>query len=259
MGNSFIRNSLCAMFFLLMAYIPAHAGQQLVVGVDDRDWSGHYQWVNGELIGIDADIIRGVAKNLDYEVVFKSLPWARLLAMGEDKTIDIILDLAPTAQRGKYLYYVETPITVEATVFWVKKGSSFHYSGKFDPNMRLGLIYASDWSDRFTREGTPTVEVFHSYKAAFSSLIEGRIDAFGGYLLPTQDQVRQLGIVDEVEPSLPILYGLPYYIAFTDKEMHGKLAQKFSDALKAFYESAEYKKLLIWHDGVDMRPFLHSK
>ncbi|WP_281759896.1 substrate-binding periplasmic protein [Pseudodesulfovibrio nedwellii] len=254
-----VRIVYCVFFVVLLTGISANAGQPLAFGVDDRDWAGHYQWANGALVGIDADVLRTVANKLGYSIVFMPLPWPRVMLMAKEKSIDGVLDLAPTVQRKEFLSYVSTPISMESTVFWVKRGSSYHYSGAFDSSMRIGLMHGSDWSDRFAREGMPTVEVFYSYQAVFNSLIAGRIDAFGGYLAPTQDQVRRLGFVGKVEPSEPMLHGLSYSIAFTQKGEHIRLAKTFSDALKVFYKSAEYDRLLEQYGGVDIRPWLKSK
>lgn len=103
----------------------AYGGGSLVFGVEDRDWAGHYQWANGELTGIDADVLRTVANRLGYSIVFMPLPWPRVMLMAKEKSIDGVLDLAPTAQRKKFLSYASTPISMESTVFWVKKRKFF--------------------------------------------------------------------------------------------------------------------------------------
>lgn len=221
--------------------------QRLVIGVDERDWAGHYRWVYGELTGIDADLVRVVGAKLGYSVEYRAFPWPRVLLMAEDLAIDGVLDVAPTEERKRFLHYVKTPISAESTVFWVKRGSSFKYKGYFDFDMRIGLLHGADWSDRFAREGTPNVERFDSFKSAFMSLDRERIDAFGGHLAPTWEEVIQLGFMDRIEPSRPILSNLPYYLAFSMSPGHENLAERFSEELKAFYESAEYDAFLEKH------------
>lgn len=225
--------------------------RKLVIGVEDRDWAGHYRWSYGELTGMDADLVRIVGAKLGYEIEFKPYPWARVLMMAEDGTVDGVLDLAPTKERKRFLYYVKTPISAESTVFWVKMGSSFKYTGSFDSSMRIGLMHGSDWSDRFAREGTPTVVRFESFKSAFSSLDAGRIDAFGGHLAPTREEVLRLGFVNRIEPSTPIISNLPYYMAFSHKPGHKALAEEFSKVLRALYESDEYADFLADHGVVN--------
>lgn len=231
----------------------AEDGRRLVIGVEDRDWAGHYRWVQGELTGIDADLVRIVAQRLGISVEYKSLPWARALMMAEEGTIDGVLDLAPTRSRKKIFHFVETPISTESTVFWVRLGSSFTYKGRFDSSMRIGLLEGSDWSDRFTREGHPTVTRFDSYKAAFKSLEAGRIDAFGGHLAPTMEESYNLGFLGRIEPSSPTISNLPYYIAFSRKPGLEELAKQFSDALREFYSSPDYGRFLDSHGIVDKK------
>ena len=253
MGFSHVRRFLCLVCLCMLMCTSAHAGQKLVVGVEDRDWAGHYRWVEGDLVGIDADIVRATAKKLGYEVVFKPFPWPRVISMAEEKSIDAILDLERTEQRKEFLHIIDTPLSVESTVFWVKKGSSFHYTGQFDSRMRIGLMHGADWSERFAREGTPTIEIFHSHKAAFSSLVAERIDAFGDFFYPTYEQVRRLGFVEQLEPSFPILWELPHYFALTHKSGHEELAERFSKAMVEFVYSSDYERLLERHEGVDLQ------
>jgi len=234
---------LLGLFSLLPDLVAAQV-KALIIGVQDKSWTGHYRWVLGELTGMDADLVRIVAGKLGYEVRFKPLPWARVLMMAEEQSIDGVLDVAPTRDRKRFLHYVVTPISAESTVFWVKVGSPFRYTGKFDPGMRIGLMLGSDWSDRFAREGMPTVVRFDSTKAAFKTLEAGRIDAFGGHLAPTREDVTVLGFTGVIEPSEPIISNLPYYLALSKRPGHEDLADAFASQLLSFYKSDEYTEFL---------------
>jgi|GEM_PF-3429172 len=242
-----MRCSLVAIMGVCLLFLccqPVSAEMKLVFGVEDKDWGGHYRWVDGELEGMDADIVRRVAAKLGYKIEFAPYPWKRVLKMAERKEIDGVLDLAPTKQRKQFLYFVSTPISEEASVFWVRRGSRFEFAGTFNPSMRLGLLRGSDWSDRFAKQGKPDVVRYDSYKAAFNSLVEQRIDAFGGHLAPTREYVIKLGYIDKVETYPYMFKGLPYFIAFSDRPGHGELAELFSKALQTFFFGPEYQELL---------------
>ena len=250
-GGVSIRYLLCALLLVCWTGL-AHSADPLVIGVDDKEWYGHYTWDGDTLVGIDADIVRIVAKRLGREVVFKPYPWKRVIKMAEDRDIDGVLDLAPTARRELFLFYVKTPLSYESTVFWVRKGDSFSFDGTFKSNFVLGLMRGSDWSDRFTKQGEPTVVRYDSYTAAFRSLVAGRIDALGGYLAPTREQAYHLGFKDKVQPSRPMLDNLPYYIAFTHMGDHRQLAEKFSAEMARFFKSKEYGQLIEKYGASDL-------
>lgn len=239
------------LFFVILVFcvvlcsgVPLFAGQTLVIGVEDKDWGGHYRWEGDELVGIDADIVRIAAKELGYRVKFVPYPWKRVLKMAEIKQIDGVLDLAPTKARKRYLYYVSTPITEETSVLWQKSGAKLEFDGQFSTSLRLGLMRGSDWSNRFHEMGKPTVVRFDSYEAAFRTLVEGRIDFFAGYLAPTREHIVKLGVLDEVEPHPYKFERLPYYLALSNKPGYEELANRLSDALQAFFYGPEYQKLL---------------
>lgn len=237
-----IRAFVCFLGLLLYA-TPSFATEPLVVGVENKDWPGHYTWKDGELRGIDADIVRLAAEHVGIKVRFKGYPWKRVLYMAKEKQLDAVLDIAPTKQREYFLHYVTTPISKESTVFWIPANSTFSFNGTLSPNLALGLMQGSDWSDRFRKHGTPKVYRFNDYMAAFSALAAGRIDCFGGHLTPTKAHVHRLGFSGKIRPSQPTIDNLDYFLAFSQKKGHKELAESFSAALKQVFASKEYTDL----------------
>ncbi|WP_319584193.1 transporter substrate-binding domain-containing protein [uncultured Pseudodesulfovibrio sp.] len=221
----------------------AFAQEVLTIGVENKDWYSHYIWQGNTLVGLDPDLVRTVAGQMGYEVVFEPYPWGRVIRMAEDKALDGVLDLALVQEREKYLHYVRTPITTEQTTFWVKKGKKVPFAGKFRPDLRLGLIRGADWTDRFAKMGTPTVKRFNTFELAFQNLVAGRIDIFASYLAPTLYHARRLGYLDRIESHAYTQPDMPYYLAFSDKPGHAELARKFNEKLQEFLSSPDYQTL----------------
>lgn len=243
---SFVTALTCAFFLLVPMAGFVRAEPVLVISVENKDWAGHYRWDNGELTGIDADIFRHVAGDLGYAVKFMPFPWKRATQMAEDALTDGVFDLASTTRRESVLYFVNTPLSQETVVFWVKQGSPFSYRGRFSKSLRFGVMHGEDWSRWFEDSGTPIVTPFTSFRAAFSSLAAGRIDVFANYLTSTRELVNQLGFEEEIVPSLPIVPNY-YYIALSRKPGYEVLADKLSKALAEFFDSPEYIDLLKSH------------
>ena len=238
-----MRQVIIILCLLVVTCIGAQAGSPLVIGVEERDWTGHYYWENGELRGVDADIFRSVARRLGYEIEFQPLPWRRANIMAEDKLTDGVFDLSATKSRLADLHFVTPPLSTEPVVFWVRKGDSFSYQGKFERSLWLGVMAEEDWSDWFARDGRPRVVRFSSLKAAFNSLMEGRIDVFGNYLLSGQKWLCEHNLEGEVVASKPVVPN-HYYVAFSRKPGHDALAKRFSKALAEFFDSPDYLELL---------------
>nr|WP_287410954.1 transporter substrate-binding domain-containing protein [Pseudodesulfovibrio sp.] len=232
-----------AVFSLLLMANFACAEQVLVISVENKDWAGHYQWVKGELTGIDADIFRRVASELGYAIEFIPFPWKRATQMAEDSLTDGVFDLASTTRRGSVLHFVDTPLSQETIVFWVKPDSDFSYQGRFSKSLRLGIMHGEDWSRWFEESGTPIVTSFTSFGAAFSSLEAGRIDVFANYLTSTRELINKHGFEEEIVPSLPIIPNY-YYVALSRKPGHRALSKKLSKALAKFFDSPAYADLL---------------
>ena len=229
----------------LSGLFPARAFAQetLSIGVENKDWYSHYLWQGRTLVGLDPDIVRTVAGQLGYRIVFEPYPWSRVIRMAQDGTLDGVLDLALIRDREKRLHYVRTAITTEQTTFWIRKGNDVPFDGKFSADLRLGLIRGADWTDRFAKMGTPTVQRFNSFEQAFQNLVAGRIDMFASYLAPTRYHAERLGFLDRIEPHTYTQPDMPYYLAFSGKPEHARLARRFEEKLKEFYASPEYEAL----------------
>lgn len=235
--------AVCSLFAVLMMCVSAYAGQTLVIGVENKDWAGHYRWKDGELVGVDADIVRAVAKRLDVTIVFEALPWKRANQMAQQSLIDGVLDVASTPLRRENLHLVTPPLSKDAVVFWVKQGSSFSYTGEFRKTFRLGIMFGEDWSNWFDENDGPMVVRFTSEISALRSLEEGRIHAFGNYLLAVQEMLRSYDNAGVIVPSVPMIPTY-YYLALSRKGDNEALAKRFGEELSLFFNSPEYEKIL---------------
>ena len=107
----------------------------------------HYppqQWMdeNGELQGVDIDIIRAVAERSGYELKFVHMPWRRLINISmKNGDIDIGLDAAKSIGR-QHLYYSSIPYFPSDSALFINKGDA----EKFKQIQRLADIIESDVS-----------------------------------------------------------------------------------------------------------------
>lgn len=84
------------------------AAEEYVIGTDP--WPPFTISKNGELSGIDVDLIREIEKRLpNVTFRFKEIPWSRALHYMANGSIDAITGLAKREERERYILYTDPP------------------------------------------------------------------------------------------------------------------------------------------------------
>ena len=80
---------------------------QLIVGTN-AEYAPYAYIENGEIIGVEIEVIQAVAKKLNKQIILKDMPFDALIPQLKLKKIDIIAaGLTPTAERKKSVLFTE--------------------------------------------------------------------------------------------------------------------------------------------------------
>ena len=79
----------------------------------------------GQLAGLDVEIIQKAAELAGIKVTIKLFPWARAMHMVETGEADGIFGCGFTPERAQYLLYPETPVREVKFAFFVNQ----HFKG----------------------------------------------------------------------------------------------------------------------------------
>jgi len=98
------------------------SGNELIYG--SSDWPPWVIESEGEIKnGIDVEIAKEIASNLNVKLKIIKCPWARCLIMLENGQIDITGSTLKTSDREKYLHYINPPYILQNSwVFYLPKG-----------------------------------------------------------------------------------------------------------------------------------------
>ena len=109
--------------FLLTACEEEKSANQLVVGTS-ADYPPFEFYQDGQIVGLEVDLIREIAKELDKECVFKDLSFDSLIGALQTKRIDLsISNITPTSERTEKIDF-SIPYYRSCTVMLVAKDSS---------------------------------------------------------------------------------------------------------------------------------------
>jgi len=132
--------------------------------------------------GIDARIIRSVAKQHGFSIKFIQCPWPRCVDMAKSGEIDLITSFGKTKEREKYVYYLGPPYHIEYLRFYVRKDSDIliqKYEDLYGKN--IGTIKGSIYFSKFDQDPKLTKSIVNLEMQMFQMLHNNRIETFIGY------------------------------------------------------------------------------
>lgn len=105
----------------------------------------------GEMVGIDNEVIYEIGKRINVEIKMKYVPWKRLLKTLEWGDADAGFALFYTDERAKYALYADKePIHDGSFFLYVRKGAEFEFNTISDLyNKEIGLQASFSVSEAF--------------------------------------------------------------------------------------------------------------
>jgi polar amino acid transport system substrate-binding protein len=208
---------------------PASAQQCMLRA--GHDSYGVYSYIDaeGRAGGIDIDVIRAFADELNCDITFVEMPWTRILLAIEAGQLDMTSSASVTPEREAFARF-SAPYRQAEVAIYVRRGES----GRFDleglrdiekAGLRLGIVtgyyYGEDFDalmedERFAAQTDPAAD----YDTNIRKLLHGRIDGFivddVGVMVSA---VRGLGVEDRVERHPLLLAGDDLHFMFSRKNV----------------------------------------
>lgn len=248
---------------LLFSYSYGAEHQQNVIAKEtltivrgDNDYPPLEMVEGGRLTGIHIDMIRHVADQLDIELKFLSLPWARAVKLFSSGEVDAISYFGYTQEREQYSYYHEDNILSQTRWVFIaleERAHEFKFdkalSGleKYIVGVHHGYSYGKylDSLKHINRDAVLNdleLELMLKKKRHDLSMISYQ------EFLGLKERGGFKGIV-ALSPSISIA---PQYIAFSrvssDHERVRRLSEVFAKEFKKFKSSSAYDELLKKYD-----------
>lgn len=219
--------------------------EPLVIVADP--WPPYTIEKDGMISGTDVEIIEAIFSQLEIPITVKIMPWARCLALVKNKQADAILDASISAERKTFLHFPTEPVSQGTTVFFVRKNSTLPYENLASLNdLRAGAIlgynYCPEIDDAaFMKRAERVTKLDQIFNMLLLKRIDFviEVDAVGYFV------AKEMGISDQIAtiPGAKFCHG-GNYLAFAKKAGHEALAGKFSEALRSFKETENYRQIL---------------
>jgi polar amino acid transport system substrate-binding protein len=244
LGKMFALISASLLCFLL--FNKAFA-ETIKIAIEDYNYPPRYfSSVNGELKGIEIDLMDRLAKKLSLQATFLKCPWNRCLIMMRQGSVDVMPYLLKTADREEYMLYVDPPYQIHSEkCFFVKKGNAKliqKYEDLYSLNVGVqkGAAYFSPFD---SDEAIPKMTVIEE-KLLFPMLLRDRFHTFVGACQPLNYIALKSGYLDRVEAAdYKFLSPNPAHIAISRKSRLISRASEVEQVIKNLVESDELTRI----------------
>ena len=231
--------------------VSLSAKETLVIVRGDGDYYPmEYVGDDGVLQGFHIELIDEVARQLDFDVEVKSLPWSRAQRVVMEGGADAITHISKRPEREKQLIYLkENILSVVSLGFFVREIDRGRYSYSGDLESLKKFTFGGGRGFNYG----PFLNGIESHKLdcgakdeleIIQKLLLGRFDIGIGSVNSIAHMARKLGVADKITFLKPYFSLDPVYIAFSRKRIADGKASKFSTALSAFKKTKKYTDFL---------------
>jgi len=244
-----MKRTLCAMLLLLFCSATWAQSQKLIVVRSDASYPPYEVMTEkGELSGVHIEMVQQVAKSLDLDVEFQSLPWKRALYLIKQGKADAITYIGKSPEREKFALFRPGNVLSNTTNgLFIRESdkNSIHYSGDFASlkPYKIGFISGFSYGEKFDAVRWPNInDTAHDEVVLLKQLFMKRFTVGIGEINRMKYFARQEKFSEQLYFLQPHLSPIPQYIAFSNNNR--ALADRFEAAMKVFKQSAEYQMLL---------------
>lgn len=202
---------------------------------------------NGEIVGLDAEIVLQVMKKLRKQVKIETYPWAKVYSKLLDNQIDFAWQFVGTQER-KELFHLVGPIRYGIDVILVRTDSNVSnwvtlndFSG-----MKVGVIKGYKYHHEFDSANNFKKVEYSNIVRQFEGLINRKVDFIIGDFNVFRYFLRKNNLSDKIKFLPSSIKKIPRFIAFSNKNK--AKAVLFDHYLQEFLKSPEYIELLEKYD-----------
>lgn len=232
---------LCLLF--LIPVIPLSSEESILVVTEE--WAPFIYESDGELQGVDYEIMDSLFRSLGWDYELRFLPWSRCLLMIENGDADAILDISYTEERAQQMIFPREPISYSESVLFHKRDRAFSIDRLEDlSEYVIGTIRGYAYGEEFRKADYLNLEPVRSLELNIQKLLVNRIDFFISNRPVGLHKIREMGVEDQIDYLDLVISGGENYLAFSISDKNRKLADDFSREMLLFRETEEFSMIL---------------
>lgn len=157
--------------------ISSQRSQKLIVGTDPTLSPMEYL-KQGQLVGYDIDLAHVIAKELDAEVVFKTIVFDDLFTALEEKQVDIVISAVSITEERRQKFDFSAPYLNTGQVIITRRNSTAINSTADLQGKKIAVQRGTTNEEEALKYTTPNLVIrFEDFVQATQALMEGTVDA----------------------------------------------------------------------------------
>lgn len=157
---------------------------KLVVGTDATYAPMEYMDDNGDIVGIDIDIVQAIADELDIEVEFKNIGWEPLFPAVDNGEVDFAVSSITITDKREESYDFTDPYYIANQLILVPEDSDItSFADLKDDDMRISAQINTTGHMKVQEligEANPNIVAAETMPLAITEMINGNADAAVG-------------------------------------------------------------------------------
>ncbi len=166
-----------------------------MIGADDE---------KAEISGIDVDIAKEIAKQLNLKVEFIRCPWARCLDLMKKGEADLLSSAYKKPDREEYMHYLDIPFLDKLPIaFYYLKGKTYTID-KYEDIYQfqgIGILRGASYFEQFDKDTKAKKYEVTSQDQLFPMLLKERFEIMAGYVPTENYRIATEGYHDKVQRS----------------------------------------------------------
>lgn len=218
-----------------------------------EDWKPYqYQSSDGELTGLDIEMVKAVFDSQGKSLKFLQLPWKRHLDNLESGHIDLAASASKTPEREQFAYFSD-PYRTESAALFIRKTDQDKYQFSslqdiigtdFSLAVTRGYYYGEEFSQLMENpDFRKQVQEVNDNQLAQRQLVRGRVDGFLEDPIAATVELEEEGVADQVVNILDI-YSDGIYVMFSKKTKTEADVESFNKGLSEIRRSGVYDEIM---------------
>lgn len=233
------------------AIVSAHCTKSLRWD-DDPPFS--MQTANGDIVGIDVELNRGVLEHMGCHVEMRKLPWARALRELEQGRLDILPSTFPRPDRAEYASFSGPIIPASRNILFLHRRELQTWSVSrltelkdtpFRLGAQIGVYYGADFEQVMADAGFASRVIFQARRNSLWRMLKrGRVDGVIANEYTGAYETHLLGFDRLIRPTRVVVSDEASEVAFSKLTTDSDFVQRYQAVLRQMVADGTYKRIL---------------
>jgi polar amino acid transport system substrate-binding protein len=201
---------------------------------------------NGTFSGIDVLVLDEIARRTGLAFDYVECPWVRCLAMLQDGSVDMTINIGQTEERKESMVFLEPPTRDSYAFSFYMNVKATHAISRYDDlyGLDIGVIRGSSYFERFDRDDKLQKTVVTEETQLVDMLAIQRLDVIVGIGASLDYLIHEMGRSGVIKKSsFEIVMNDPAYIAVAKKSKHIDVVPLLEEALRDMRQANEMEQI----------------